>query len=122
MILLGAFLADPLWGVIGVSGVVFGAVYLLSATRRVLFGPITHPENRHLGDATGRELAMLVPMLVFTVWIGLQPSAFLGPVTASLDALQLRIDGAKDARTAQAERTPAIRGERAALVPAGGPQ
>ena len=100
MILLGAFLAEPLWGIIGVSGVIFGAVYLLSATRRVLFGAITHPENRHLPDATGRELAMLVPMLAFTVWIGIQPGHFLGPITPSLDALQVRIDDAREVRAA----------------------
>lgn len=100
MILLGAFLAEPVWGAIGVTGVIFGAVYLLSATRRVLFGAIHHAENRHLPDATGRELAMLVPMLAFTVWIGIQPGTFLGPVTASLDALQVRIDDAREVRAA----------------------
>jgi NADH-quinone oxidoreductase subunit M len=108
MILLGAFLAEPVWGAVGVTGVIFGAIYLLSATRRVLFGELTHPENRSLPDASKRELAMLVPMLAFTVWIGIQPSVFLGPTEASLNALQRRLDDARAVRTAQLDAEAAL--------------
>ncbi len=103
MILLGAFQASPVWGVIGVTGVIFGAVYLLSATRRVLFGPVRHRENQNLPDADRRELTMLVPIMIFCVWIGVQPRAFLAPTDASLQRLQQRIDDAREQRSARLE-------------------
>ncbi|MEO2169193.1 MAG: hypothetical protein ABGY42_13965, partial [bacterium] len=68
-----------------VLGVIFGAVYLLSATRRLLFGPITHDANRALEDLDKREVALLVPMVVLCVWIGVAPNGFLGKTAASID-------------------------------------
>ena len=95
MILLGTFQASPFWAAVGVLGVIFGAVYLLSATRRVLFGPIVHEENRKLSDVTGRELATCVPMMVLCVWIGVAPNTFLGKLDGSIDALSRDLDEAR---------------------------
>jgi NADH-quinone oxidoreductase subunit M len=85
MNLLGSFHANPWLASIAVTGVIFGAVYLLSATRRLLFGPITHDANRALEDLDKREVALLVPMVVLCVWIGVAPNGFLGKTAASID-------------------------------------
>ena len=85
LILLGSFEAEPWIAVVSVLGVIFGAVYLLSATRRLLFGPITHDANRALEDLDKREVALLVPMVVLCVWIGVAPNGFLGKTAASID-------------------------------------
>lgn len=97
LILLGAFEASPTWAVLGVTGVIFGAVYLLSATRRVLFGPIVHEENRGLTDMNARELAMAIPLVASFVWIGVRPNALLGHADASIDQLVQRLDQAQAA-------------------------
>ena len=70
-----------------VSGIVFAAVYLLWMCQRVIFGPVTHPENRRLADLSAREWAVLVPALVLIVWIGVYPVAFTGKTEASVGAL-----------------------------------
>ncbi len=107
LILLGAFQASPIWATLGVLGVIFGAVYLLSVTRRVIFGPIVHEANAKLRDMNGRELGLCVPILVLCVWIGVAPNAFLGKLDGSIDALVLRLDDARVALAAERER-PAV--------------
>ena len=105
MILLGSFESSPLWACVGVTGVVFGAVYLLVATRRVLFGPLVHDENKGLPDVNRRELAVLVPLVVLALWIGVQPRPFLDKASGSLDRLNERIEDAR-ARHALAQAAP----------------
>ena len=105
MILLGSFQASPLWACIGVSGVIFGAVYLLMATRRVLYGPVVHEENRKLPDLNRREIGLMLPLFAFVVWIGVQPNAFLGKTDATLQALQVRINDAREEIDGQEQET-----------------
>lgn len=95
MILLGTFQASPVWACIGVTGVIFGAVYLLMATRRVLFGPVVHEENRHMPDLNLREVGLMLPLFLFVFWIGVQPNAFLGKVDATLDDVYEKIEAAR---------------------------
>ena len=97
LILLGTFESSALWACIGVTGVIFGAVYLLVATRRVLFGPVVHEENQDLPDMNGREIGIMVPLVILAVWIGVQPRAFLGKTEGSLDLLSERIERARSA-------------------------
>lgn len=96
LILLGSFEASPLWAVIGVTGVIFGAIYLLSATRRVLFGPIVHEENRTLRDVSPSEIGLCVPVVVLAIWIGVAPGIFLDRTSGTLDALTERIELVRD--------------------------
>jgi NADH-quinone oxidoreductase subunit M len=105
LILLGAFQTSPTLAAVGVSGVVLGAVYLLSATRRILYGPITREENRALTDLNAREIGLMLPIVVLVVWIGVAPNLFLDRTRGTLEAL--------------VERAQAVRGE--ALVRAGAP-
>ena len=79
-ILLGSFnsaVLNPWFAIIGASGVIFAAVYLLWMYQRVIFGNITNEANRGLRDMSGREIALMVPVLVFIVWIGVYPDTFL---------------------------------------------
>lgn len=92
MILAGSFEANPLWASVGVTGVIFGAIYLLSATRKLLFGPLTRKENEDLKDLNLREVGLMVPLCALCVWIGFQPNAFLKDLDGSLDQLMDRIE------------------------------
>ncbi len=104
LILFGAFQAEPFWAVLGVTGVVLGAVYLLSATRRVLFGAIVHDENRSLRDLSAREIGTMLPLCALALWIGVAPGTFIGPTEASIDGLVRRIEDARgDTRVSELE-------------------
>jgi NADH-quinone oxidoreductase subunit M len=95
LILSGTFAASPFWAVIGVSGVVFGAIYLLMATRRVLFGALTHAENRELSDLGAREIGLMLPLCVLVVWLGVQPAPFLAKCAPTLDRILERVENAR---------------------------
>ncbi len=95
LILLGTFQSSPWLAAVGVSGVVLGAVYLLSATRRMLYGPVTHEENRVLRDLDAREVGLMLPIVALVVWIGVAPGAFLDRTRGTLDALVDRVQAVR---------------------------
>ena len=90
--MLGAFRFDWIYGVAAVIGVVLAAVYMLWMLQRMIFGKITNEENRILPDVNWREIAYLLPILVFVVWIGVYPMTFLEKMEPSLESLLKRIE------------------------------
>jgi len=92
LILLGAFKARPLWAVLGASGVILAAWYMLWMFQRVMFGPVTRSENAGLRDLNRRELGLLVPVLALIVWIGVYPTPLLHKMETSVAALVTRIE------------------------------
>ncbi|MCI0546791.1 MAG: NADH-quinone oxidoreductase subunit M [Candidatus Rokubacteria bacterium] len=87
LILVGAFQWNRLAAILATSGVIFAALYLLWMNQRVLFGELTHEENRRLPDLSPREWAVMVPVLVLIVWIGVHPTTFTHVTEASVQAL-----------------------------------
>jgi NADH-quinone oxidoreductase subunit M len=84
LILLGTFKVFPWYAVLAASGVIFAAVYMLWMFQRVMFGEVTNPKNLGLQDLSGREVLVLLPILVFVVWIGVYPNTFLRPMEPSV--------------------------------------
>ena len=76
LILVGAFKANAAFGVIGATGVILAAVYLLWMYQRVFFGEVTNDANKKLLDLTTREMVILCSLLLFIVWIGVHPGTF----------------------------------------------
>lgn len=82
--LLGAFQADPkvhgTWGKayagLGGLGVILGAAYMLYLVKRVFFGRLIRASNEHLHDLTGRELGLLIPLLIMIFVMGILPTPF----------------------------------------------
>jgi len=85
LILIGSYRTLGWPVVLATFGVVLAAVYLLKMIQLTLFGPITKDENRGLKDLSGRELAALIPLAIFMVWIGVAPDTFLRPSRKALD-------------------------------------
>ena len=90
--LVGAFQVSRPLAAIATTGIIFAAVYLLWMYQRVAFGEVTHEENRRLTDLTPREWAVLVPVLVFIVWIGVAPAVFTGKTEATIAALLAQVE------------------------------
>jgi NADH-quinone oxidoreductase subunit M len=83
LILLGAFETQRTFAVFAALGVILGAVYMLWLYQRLMFGDITHEANRRLTDLSGREIALLVPIVVLMFWIGIYPGTFLRKMDAA---------------------------------------
>jgi len=92
LVLVGAFQVSGWLAAAATTGIIFAAVYLLWMYQRVIFGEITREENRRLTDLSPREWAVLVPVLVFIVWIGVSPSTFTRRTEASIAALLAQVE------------------------------
>ena len=88
LILVGAFksafLGTPWFAIIAALGVILAAVYLLWSYQRVFFGRIENADNEKLVDLSVREWTVLVPIVVFVVWIGFYPRTFLDKSEATV--------------------------------------
>jgi len=87
LILLGTFMASPLAGSVASLGVLLGAIYMLTLCRKILFGPITHEENKNLSDLTPREFAYLTPLAILAIVMGVFPNLFLDKIRPSIENL-----------------------------------
>ncbi len=112
LILLGAFRTLPTFAVIGALGVILAAVYMLWMYQRVMFGEVTHEENKHLLDLNLRELTVLVPIVLVIVWIGIYPHPFLKRLEVSTKAIVERVHTMATTRTAQTPAAPCLEPER----------
>ena len=99
LILVGAFnsynLGNSLYTIISATAVIFSAVYLLWLYQRVMLGPIEKEENKFLKDITKSELATIIPLLVFIIWIGVYPNTFLRVSDKSVKKVLMNLDNAK---------------------------
>jgi NADH-quinone oxidoreductase subunit M len=80
LILLGTFKGAEPYAYVAVTGVVFGAVYMLWMFKRVFFGEkgeLVSDEHHPLHDLNMREIFVLAPMVVLVFWMGLLPNQFL---------------------------------------------
>jgi NADH-quinone oxidoreductase subunit M len=59
--------------------------------RRVIFGPLANPENQKLKDLNGREIALLAPILVLIVVMGIYPAPFLERMKPAVELSLKRI-------------------------------
>jgi NADH-quinone oxidoreductase subunit M len=98
LILAGTFQTWPVAATIAATGVILAAIYLLWLVQKVFFGPITNEANRNVPEIAWNEIAALVPIVLFMVWIGVHPNTFLKKMEPSVKQLMTRI-GSADART-----------------------
>lgn len=85
LILLGAFEANAIWGGISVLGVVFGALYTLTLLKKVLFGPVTQPENKKLRDLRIHDFIVLTALALFMFWIGIAPGFLMNKMKPTVE-------------------------------------
>jgi NADH-quinone oxidoreductase subunit M len=89
MILVGMYHSQPVFAVLGALGVILAAWYLLVAFRKMAQGPLTNPANEssHLPDLRFNEIAMVLPLILLFVIIGIFPNLFLDKINPSVEAL-----------------------------------
>ncbi|MBI3107768.1 MAG: NADH-quinone oxidoreductase subunit M [Candidatus Rokubacteria bacterium] len=100
LILVGAFQWNRAVAALATTGIIFAAVYMLWMYQRVVFGEVTREENRRLPDLSPREWVVLLPVLLFIVWIGVYPAPFTGVTETSVQALLAQVQAKAAATTA----------------------
>jgi NADH-quinone oxidoreductase subunit M len=103
LVLLGSYATYPVATVIATTGVIVAAAYLLWALQRVIFNPLSDPENEKLRDLSGREMLVLAPLVAAIIWIGVYPGPILRrtePAAASI-IQAIKAPGSVPARAAR---------------------
>jgi len=107
LILIGAFRVSWVWGAFAVTGIVLGAAYMLWLYQRTMFGEITKEANKTLPDLDAREMATLIPIIVFCFWIGLYPAPFLRAMETSVANVIQTVEKGSAAKAVQPKRAAA---------------
>lgn len=99
--ILGAFKANPWVAFFAAFGVILSAGYALWLYRRVVFGELVKPELKNITDLNTREVVILAPLMVLTIWYGIAPGtildAFAAPTEALIKNYQAALTAAKTA-------------------------
>jgi NADH-quinone oxidoreductase subunit M len=76
LVLVGAFKVSFWLSLLGSLGMILGAAYMLYLYRRVIFGRLTKDDLKSILDLSPREIAIFVPLIGLTLWMGVYPSSF----------------------------------------------
>ena len=80
LVLSGAFQARPVYGILGATGVIWSAGYLLWMYQRVFFGKVKHEVNNTVPDLNMREKSALWPAAVAALVMGVAPLLWLNGI------------------------------------------
>ncbi len=92
LILVGAFKANWIYAVIGVTAVIFTAAYMLWMYERVMLGSAENPKVLAFRDLNGREVLISVVLVAMILWIGLYPAPLLKRMEPSVKYVVDRIE------------------------------
>lgn len=100
LILIGTFKANSLVALLGATGVILGAAYMLYLYRRVVFGDLTKETLMSIKDVSYREVAVFAPLLLIVFIMGIYPAPFLDVMQVSVENLVDRYTSALAAHEA----------------------
>jgi NADH-quinone oxidoreductase subunit M len=104
LVLIGSYGREPAFTIIATVGMIMAALYVLWFYQRVMHGPVRGnallgampgpgavadpdvAEKSTISDLNGREKAVLIPLVVLIVGIGIYPKPVLDVITPSVDA------------------------------------
>jgi NADH-quinone oxidoreductase subunit M len=90
-ILQGTFEASRAWAAFAVTGIIFGAAYLLWLYQRTMLGEVTNSKNLGLPDLSVREMAVFLPLIAWAFWIGIYPKPYFDVLRAPVNQIVQRV-------------------------------
>jgi NADH-quinone oxidoreductase subunit M len=90
--LVGAFQTHPVAAIIGTSGVILSAFYMLWLVERFFFGKAKSPIGLDIKDLNLREVIVVLPFIGLIFVMGIYPQPFLKKFDRSIDFLMLRLE------------------------------
>lgn len=90
--LVGTYEMSSWAAVVATTGIILGAGYMLWLYWRVCYGAPRTEEAAKLPDLVTREWALLLPIALVVLWMGIYPESFLKPMRADVGYLLERIE------------------------------
>ncbi|WP_299862799.1 NADH-quinone oxidoreductase subunit M [uncultured Hoeflea sp.] len=85
--MIGVFQVNTWVAMFAALGVILSAAYALWLYRRVVFGALEKESLKAMLDLSGREKAILYPLIVLVIFFGVYPAPIFDATAASVDAL-----------------------------------
>jgi NADH-quinone oxidoreductase subunit M len=80
LVLVGAFQARPLYGVLAATGVIWSSGYMLWLYQRVFWGATKNRETAEMPDLSAREHAALLPAAALALVMGVAPLLWISGI------------------------------------------
>jgi NADH-quinone oxidoreductase subunit M len=85
--LLAAFKANTWVAILATTGIILSAAYALYLYRRIIFGALEKANLRGILDLSPREIAIMAPLVLLTIFYGFYPAPVLDVTAASVKNL-----------------------------------
>ncbi|HWA69058.1 MAG TPA: NADH-quinone oxidoreductase subunit M [Rhizomicrobium sp.] len=85
--MLGGYLHNSWLAIFSATGVILSAAYALFLYRRIIFGSLVKPSLQTIQDLTAREIALLAPLVVITILLGVYPTPVFNVTTPAVAKL-----------------------------------
>jgi NADH-quinone oxidoreductase subunit M len=85
--LLSAFAVNTWVAILATTGVILSVAYALWLYRRIIFGKLVKPSLQMITDLSPREVAILAPLVIATILIGVYPQPIFDVTGASVQNL-----------------------------------
>jgi NADH-quinone oxidoreductase subunit M len=85
--LLSAFKANTWVAVLATTGIILSASYALYLYRRIIFGALEKVSLRNILDLSPREIAIMAPLALLTIFYGFYPAPVFDVTAASVKNL-----------------------------------
>jgi NADH-quinone oxidoreductase subunit M len=82
--MLGAYRINTWIAIFAATGTILSAAYMLYLYWRVIFGALVKPSLAAIADLSLREVALLVPLVLITIGIGIYPKPIFDVTSASV--------------------------------------
>jgi len=94
--LLAAFGINTWVAFLATTGVILSAAYALWLYRRIIFGALEKQSLKGIGDLTAREIAIMAPLVLLTIVMGVWPMPVFDVTGAAVANLVTRYHAALD--------------------------
>jgi len=82
--MLGAFIFNTWIAIFAATGVILSAAYALFLYRRIIFGDLVKPALATIKDLSMREVAILAPLVIITIVMGVYPKPIFDVTSVSV--------------------------------------
>jgi NADH-quinone oxidoreductase subunit M len=91
LVVRGAWPIFTGWTALSMLGLLFTGAYILKGISKSLHGPLDETHSHHLTEINKREIAVIAPLMVLMLWLGVWPSWLLDVIDKAMMALQSAI-------------------------------
>jgi NADH-quinone oxidoreductase subunit M len=86
--LAGIYQTSSLVALVSTTGIILGAAYMLYLYRREIFGKLVRDDLKDMPDLEWREKLIFAPLIVATLWLGIQPKPVLDMMGPTIQAVE----------------------------------